>query len=80
MKTNLIEITVSGRTGSGKSEVLEVINNALREHYGIRANITGETNLGAIDEANTTGQTANKKKTVFVLIEQNVAGDIRVYD
>jgi energy-coupling factor transporter ATP-binding protein EcfA2 len=80
MKTNLIEVTVSGRTGSGKSEVLEVINNALREYYGHNANITGETCLGAVADAKTTGQTANKKSTVFVLREQNVTGEIRVHD
>lgn len=80
MKTNLIEVTVSGRTGSGKSEVLEVINNALREYYGHNANITGETCLGAVADAKTTGQTAKGKNTVFVLREQNVTGEIRVHD
>lgn len=80
MKSNLIEITVSGRTGCGKSEVLEVISTALREHYGYRANITGATNTGAVDEANHTGQTARKKGTVFALFEQNVTGEIELHD
>lgn len=80
MKANLIEITVSGRTGCGKSEVLQVIHDALRKHYGASAKITGDVNLGAIDDAKTTGQTASKKKTIFALYEQNVSGEIRVHD
>ena len=80
MKANLIEITVSGRTGCGKSEVLEVITKALREHYGRNTNITGKTNEGAIDEAKTTGQTAKEPKTIFALFEQNVTGEIKVWD
>ncbi len=80
MKSNLIEITVSGRTGCGKSEVLQVIWEALRREYGPESNITGAVNLDAKREARETGQTANKKKTVFVLFEQNVTGEIVVYD
>lgn len=80
MKANLIEITVSGRTGCGKSEVLEVIANALRAHYGINTNITGKTSDGAIKDAETTGQTAKSSKTVFALYEQNVTGEIKVWD
>ena len=80
MKTNLIEVTVSGRTGCGKSEVVEVINQALRNHYGIRAKITGDIDTEAIEEAKHTGQTAKKKNTVFVLFEQNVTGEIKVHD
>jgi nucleoside-triphosphatase THEP1 len=79
VKSNLIEITVSGRTGSGKSEVLEVISTALREHYGHRANITGETCAGAVDDAKTTGQTARGRNTVFALFEQNITGDIKIH-
>lgn len=77
MNTNLIEITVSARTGSGKSEVLEVIHNALTEFYGRKVSITGSTNLGAIEEARDTMQTAKKINTVFVLYEQNISGDIK---
>jgi predicted ATP-binding protein involved in virulence len=84
MKTNLIEITVSGRTGEGKSEVLEVITNALRDFYNIhegsRIKIAGKNVKGAINEARVTNQTANKKETVFVLYEQNVSGDVKIYD
>ena len=80
MKSKLIEITVSGRTGNGKSEVLEVINNALRDHYGRSANITGAVCVGAIAEAAKTGQTAKHRNTIFVLYEQNVTGEIKVHD
>lgn len=80
MKSNLIEVTVSGRTGSGKSEVLEVISNALREKYGRCVNITGATNEGAIEEAKHTRQTAMKNGTTFVLFEQNVSGEIKTHD
>ena len=71
MKTRLIEITVSGRTGFGKSEVLEVISKALRSHYGISAKIVGDLCDGAIEEAQFTKQTAKKSDTVFVLFEHN---------
>lgn len=80
MKSNLIEITVSGRTGSGKSEVLQVIWEALRMNYGPESNITGAVNLDAKKEARETGQTANKKQTVFVLFEQNISGKIVAHD
>lgn len=83
MKTNLIEITVSGRTGSGKSQVLEVIKNALEKELGYPAThvkVAGVNPSGAIDEAKTTGQSANNKNTVFVLYEQNVSGEIKTHD
>lgn len=79
MKSNIIEITVSGKTGSGKSEVLEVISNALFSHYGVSVNITGSTCRGAIYEAKETGQTAKSKNTVFVLFEQNVSGQLTTH-
>jgi len=83
MKTNLIEITVSGRTGSGKSEVLEVIKNALEKELGFPAThikIAGFDPTGAIKESKTTGQSANTGNTVFVLYEQNVSGEIKTHD
>lgn len=83
MKTNLIEITVSGRTGSGKSEVLNVIRNALFDFYGRgggRIRIAGVNEIEAIEEAKTTGQTAKKDNTVFVLYEQNVTGEIKLHN
>lgn len=84
MKTNLIEITVSGRTGCGKSEVLEVISNALSDFYcdksSSRIRIAGKNPKGAIDEAKHTNQTAKGKKTIFVLHEQNISGKIEVWD
>ena len=83
MKTNLIEVTVGGRTGSGKSEVLEVVKRALADFYGYPAThirIAGINPDGAIAEAAHTGQTAKGKDTVFVLREQNVTGDIKVHD
>lgn len=84
MKTNLIEITVSGRTGCGKSEVLEVIRNALHDFYedrsSTRIKIAGKNPIGAIEEAKTTGQTAKSKETVFVLYEHNMSGNINIRD
>jgi len=83
MKTNLIEVTVSGRTGSGKSEVLEVIKNALDSFYAspqTEIKIAGFDPTGSIDEAKITGQTAKYKKTVFVLYEQNITGEIKVHN
>lgn len=84
MKTNLIEITISGRTGCGKSEVLEVIKNALSEFYGdpssTRINVAGKNPTGSIDEAKTTGQTARGKNTVFVLFEENLSGNVKTHE
>lgn len=83
MKTNLIEITVSARTGCGKSEVVEVITNALKEFYGDSAQICGRAtygNQGAIEEAKHTKQTAKDKNTIFALYEQNVSGEINLHD
>ena len=69
MKTKLIEITVSARTGEGKSEVLEVIRNALDEFYcdksSTRIRIAGKNPKGAIEEAKHTGQTAKRKRHYF---------------
>jgi nucleoside-triphosphatase THEP1 len=74
MQTKVIEISVTGETGSGKSEVLEVIANALRAHYpsGDCVKVAGEVCTGAIDEAKTTGQSAKGKDTILVLTECNV--------
>lgn len=76
MQTKVIEVTVSGETGTGKSEVLEVIANALRDFYptGSRVKVAGKVCKGAIDEAKHTNQTAKDKDTVFVLREENVRG------
>jgi predicted ATP-binding protein involved in virulence len=83
LKTKIIEITVSGRTGTGKSEVLEVIKRALQSFYNYPAthiNIAGFNPDGAIVEAAETGQTAKAQNTVFVLYEQNISGEIKVYN
>lgn len=83
MKTKLIEITVSGRTGTGKSEVLEVIKRALHDFYGYpptHINVAGFNPDGAILDAAKTGQTAKGIGTVFVLYEQNVSGEIKVHN
>ena len=55
--TNIIEVTVRGGVGCGKSEVLEVIANALNEFYrnGESVKVAGESCKGAIEEAETTG-------------------------
>jgi ABC-type nitrate/sulfonate/bicarbonate transport system ATPase subunit len=70
--TNLIEVTVRGGVGCGKSEALEVIANALNEFYrkGSEVQIAGESCKGAIEEAETTGQSAKRSPTVFVLYEK----------
>jgi ABC-type glutathione transport system ATPase component len=74
MKTNVIEITVSGKVGCGKSEVLEVIRNALDEHLGYprtHIKIAGVNPVGGIEEARHTRQTTRNEKTVFVLREED---------
>jgi len=70
--TNIIEVTVRGGVGCGKSEVLEVIANALNEFYrnGESVKVAGESCKGAIEEAETTGQSAKRSPTVFVLYEK----------
>jgi len=70
--TNLIEVTVRGGVGCGKSEALEVIANALSEFYrkGSTVKIAGKACKGAIEEAETTGQSAKRSPTVFVLYEK----------
>jgi len=70
--TSLIEVTVRGGVGCGKSEVLEVIANALNEFYrnGSTVKMAGECCKGAIEEAETTGQSAKRSPTVFVLYEK----------
>ena len=67
--TNLIEVTVRGGAGCGKSEVLEVIANALNEFYRDGSS-AGKLCKGAIAEAKITGQSAKRKSTVFVLYEK----------
>jgi len=71
-ETSIIEVTVRGGVGSGKSEALEVIANALNDFYrnGSRVKVAGKVCKGAIDEAKHTRQTAKSKNTVFVLYEK----------
>jgi len=71
-ETNLIEVTVRGEVGCGKSEVLEVIANALREFYrrGSKVVVAGKVCEGAIDSAKFTKQSAKLDPTVFVLYEK----------
>lgn len=70
--TRIIEVEVRGSCGIGKSEVLEVISNALRDFYenGSRTVIAGDLCEGAIDDAKTTKQTAKHKDTIIVLKER----------
>jgi len=70
--TNLIEVTVRGGVGCGKSEALEVIANALNEFYrnGSSVKIAGQCCTGAIEDAEVTGQSAKRSPTVFVLYEK----------
>nr|BDD48052.1 hypothetical protein 6 [Pseudomonadaceae bacterium] len=75
-KTNLIEITVSGKVGCGKSEVLEVIKNALEKELGYprtQIKVAGFDPTGAIEEAKHTRQTTKTENTVFVLYEDDMA-------
>jgi len=71
-ETNIVEVTVRGGVGCGKSEVLEVIANALNEFYrkGSSVKIAGQRCTGAIEEAEVTGQSAKRSPTVFVLYEK----------
>ncbi|MDF3842699.1 hypothetical protein P3W55_13365 [Pseudomonas citronellolis] len=67
-----IEIRVIGPTGCGKSDVLEVIEHALRDAYGPCAMVA------SYDLAKERNQVAELKKprissTVFVITEQNEA-------
>lgn len=73
MRNETIEITVTGKTSSGKSEVLEVIANALNEFYrnGEREIVTGRTCKGAIEKAKVTKQTAKHGRVTFILNEEN---------
>jgi len=81
LRNETIEITVTGKTGSGKSEVLEVIANALNEFYrnGEREIVTGKTCKGAIEEAKTTKQTAKYGKVTFILNEENYSDKSQSY-
>ena len=71
-ETNLIEVTVRGEVGCGKSEVLEVIANALNEFYrnGSKVKVAGKVCEGAIEQAKFTKQSAKFVPTVFVLYEK----------
>lgn len=76
MKTNLIEISVTGCTGSGKSEVCQVIKNALIAYYGSHTQVASrslseENNAvgDVLKAAKDTGQSAKRPNTVFVIEE-----------
>lgn len=79
MQPKVITITVAGETGSGKSEVLEVIAEALRNFYQETPEkilVAGKVSRGAISQAAATGQTANKKGVLFFLREDNVVDGV----
>jgi len=86
LNTKLIEITVSAETGTGKSEVTEVIERALRDFYGNNVQIASydmqlernSSGKNLIENAKNTGQTVNIKNSVFVIKEHNQAkgGDV----
>lgn len=72
MSINHIEIRVIGPTGSGKSDVMEVIEHALRDTYGPHTMVAShdlslERNLGS------PGAKPTVKNTVFVITEKNEA-------
>lgn len=76
----IIEIKVTGDTGTGKSEVMQVIENALKDFYGLHAQVVSydlsmekasAPNGDVLEEAKTTGQCCKQQDTVFILSETN---------
>lgn len=77
-----IEIIVRGPTGCGKSEVLEVIYNALLDFYNNSKpdfKIAGKDPRGGIEDAKITGQTARKRDIIFFLKEENISGQLKIH-
>lgn len=78
-KQKIINITVSGPISSGKTEVMAVIENTLKEFYGSYARVTSyslavERKLNGnnlIKIAGETGQTFNVKNTIINMEEVN---------
>lgn len=71
----VIEIEVAGAVGSGKSEVLQVIKNALVAHYGPHTQVASydlSSEPGdVLATAKRTGQCCRQSDTVFILSETN---------
>lgn len=82
MKKNSITIEVKGVTGSGKTEVCELIHNALTAYYGENVTVVATdlereramAHIGILDDAKFTGQSCFLKDTTITLVETNIAG------
>lgn len=80
MKKNSITIEVKGETGSGKTEVCELIHNALTAYYGENVTVVAtdlekerrSAHMGILDDAKFTGQSCLMKDTTITLTETNV--------
>lgn len=73
----IIHIQVIGETGTGKTEVLAVIEKALRDHYGSRTlivsgSLANERELFGDPLHEGRAQCVNPSRTVFVLEESNL--------
>lgn len=74
----IIEIKVTGATGTGKTEVVQVIENALKDFYGPHTQVVSyDLSLekasapkgDVLGEAKATGQCCKQQDTVFILSE-----------
>ena len=66
-----INVVVIGATGSGKSHVLQVLNDALKSAYGPHAQVCSHA-LSAEQAMGSPGSAPVVSETVFVLSEQNM--------
>jgi Ni2+-binding GTPase involved in maturation of urease and hydrogenase len=79
MTQKTIHVSVSGATGSGKTELCEVIHNAIVAHYGDKVTLVAnelmterqQAHLGILDDAIFTGQSCFLGDTTIVLTETN---------
>ena len=77
MKKNTITIEVKGATGSGKTEVCELIHNALTAYYGKNVEVVAPqldldrkaSHLGILDDAKYTGQSCLMMDSIITLVE-----------
>lgn len=84
MKKNNITVEVKGGTGCGKTEVCELIHNALTAYYGQNVAIVAPdldkeramAHIGILDDAKFTGQSCFLKDTTITLVETNIAGKV----
>ncbi|MCY1298886.1 hypothetical protein D9M68_638480 [compost metagenome] len=72
MSTNRIEIRVTGPTGTGKSDVMEVIEHALRDAYGPNAMVASH-DLSRERALRPTMTKPDISRTACIITEQNEA-------